>query len=117
VGDEDDTVARERNARAAGRDPFLELQVPDPALVDAGVEGSGDALYDCRLVFSDSVGQARQLVYRSVGLVELRAVCKQPAECLGGAQAALRRRGGDPPGDQAGRGWPLVRCVDRQTAA
>ncbi|MGV9453058.1 hypothetical protein [Streptomyces sp. NPDC003635] len=39
-------------------------------------------------------------------MVELRAVFKQPTECLGGVQAALRRCGGDPPGDLSARCRP-----------
>jgi hypothetical protein len=59
VGHEDDAVAQERNAGAAGHDPFLELQVRDPAFVDAGVERGGDSLYDCRLVFASSTPARR----------------------------------------------------------
>lgn len=37
---------------------FLESQIGDAALVDAGIERGGDALHDRGLVFPDGVGQA-----------------------------------------------------------
>lgn len=38
---------------------FLEFQIGDAALVNAGIERGGDALHDRGLVFPDGAGQAR----------------------------------------------------------
>ncbi|MFF6813113.1 hypothetical protein ACFZAG_24945 [Streptomyces sp. NPDC012403] len=53
-------MAEQRDPRATGRDPLLELQIDDAAFVDAGVERGGDALHDCGSVLADGFGQAGQ---------------------------------------------------------
>lgn len=44
MGDQDDAVAEEWHARAAGHQPFLELDVGDAAFVDPGVVRDSDSL-------------------------------------------------------------------------
>lgn len=102
-----------------------------------------DGLHDCRLVFAKGVGQARQGRQARVGELVERVgqrggvagiehgrdwhtkvwLWRSPGQGCSSrrsASVACRPRqdgGGHPPGDLAGRGWSLARCVDRQTVA
>jgi hypothetical protein len=58
VGDQDDTVAEERDAGAPCHQAFLELDVRDAALVDTGIADGGGVLGDGVLVFAQGFGMA-----------------------------------------------------------
>ncbi len=57
VGDQNDAVAKERDAGASGHQAFLQLDVGDTAFVDAGVVRGGDSLGDSVSVFAQGSGE------------------------------------------------------------
>jgi hypothetical protein len=101
VGDQDDAVAEEWDAGAAGHEAFLQLDIGDAAFVDAGVVEGGDALGDGMPVFAQGSGEAGER-----GQSAVREVVEPAREACG---VAVVEHAGEP-ADQV-VGVPELRAV------